>query len=395
MPHEFESEMEQDALTPRSRASGALTFEAEPFELDAAAGEVEAMEEEQLDETEFETRRRATSRIRPSSPARSSVTSAPPRQPVEARLGGIIRRGYAAAASLAGGRGVPELYEVYDEFEDEAFTESEIVPPSDSRTQVTQTKRIPYCWICTIIPTFTHPTTNKELEMKDQPGTGFLIGPRHVLTAAHVLFPADGPLIHQSPVRVKVTPGHNSGSRPYGVFTSSVYRVRSEWRSGGRNVGNISYDFAVIELPAGVEKKGLKYWGAPGTNTEKYPLKKTWLKGKVVNVCGYPKDKPLYTPWIAYDKLDNPDATRNGTVLNNVFTHKVDTCVGQSGSPVWYWDGQTKRYLVGIHTGYCDGLDGCKKESGTGCLSGSSRWSHNRGVMFSHEVQKQINAWIT
>jgi V8-like Glu-specific endopeptidase len=283
------------------------------------------------------------------------------------------------------------LYEVYDEFDDEL----EIVPPTDSRTKVTNTKRIPYQWICTIIPTFRHPTTRKEIEMTDQPGSGFLIGPRHVMTAAHVLFPTDGPLAHQSPVRVKVTPGHNSGSRPYGQYISSSYNVRSEWRSGGRNTENPSYDFAVIKLPTSILQKRLKCWGEAGTNTERYPLSKAWLKGKVVNVCGYPRDKTLYTQWIAYDKLDKPDARRNGTVVTNVFMYKADTCLGHSGSPVWWYDGKSKRYLVGIHTGYCDGLDDCSRQSGTGCMPGSSRWSHNRGVLFSHEVQAQIKAWLT
>ena len=301
--------------------------------------------------------------------------------------------GGSAAARRDYARSAPP-YDVFSEFEDQGLSDLEIVPPTDSRTQITNIKRIPYQWICSIIPTFRHPTTGDPIEMTTQPGSGFLIGPRHILTAAHVLFPPSGPLIHQVPMRVKVTPGHNDRSEPYGHYVSTVYKVRSEWRSGGRNTENPSYDFAVIEVSNAIQQRGLKCWGAAGTNTHRYPIDKTWLKGKRVNVCGYPRDKTLYTQWIAHDPLDDPQPKRNGNLVANLFTYKADTCLGQSGSPVWYWDG-SQRYLVGIHRSYCDFLDGCSQESGTGGLPGSSRWSHNVGVLFTKEVEAQVNAWLT
>lgn len=279
--------------------------------------------------------------------------------------------------------------------QEEEMTDLEIIGTSDSRKQMTTTTGIPYRWICTIIPTFRHPTTGKEWEATDQPGSGFVIGPTHIATAAHVLFPFDGPFKDQSPIRVRVTPGHNDRSEPYGHYVSTTYRVRSEWRNAGKNTHNPSYDFAVIKVSSELRNKGVKCWGEAGTNTFRFPIDKTWLKDKVVNVCGYPRDKKLYTQWIAYDKLNNPEPTRNGTKIKNLFTHSVDTCTGQSGAPVWYWDGKDKRYLVGIHTGACDFLDGCSAIAGAGCVSGNSRWSHNRGVLYTTEVEQQIKAWLT
>jgi V8-like Glu-specific endopeptidase len=283
-----------------------------------------------------------------------------------------------------------------EEYEEEELSDLEIIPPTDSRKRITDTKRIPFRWICTIIPTFRHPNTGKPIEMTDQPGSGVVIGPMHILTAAHVLFPTDPPLQDQSPIQVKVTPGHDDTSEPYGHYVSSTYRVRSEWRSGGKNTHNPSYDFAIIKISTDLRKKGVKCWGEAGTDTYRYPIGKSWLKGKVVNVGGSPRDRKLYTQWLAYDKLDDPEPTRNGTKVKNVFTHKVDTCTGQSGAPVWYWDGKSKRYLVGIHTGSCPSgfLDGCTAVSGAGCVSGSSRGSHNRGVLLTPEVDAQIKAWL-
>ena len=52
-----------------------------------------------------------------------------------------------------------------------------------------------------------------------------------------------------------------------------------------------------------------------------------------MNVCGYPRDKTLYTQWIAHDPLDDPQPKRNGNLVANLFTYKADTCLGQSGSP--------------------------------------------------------------
>lgn len=396
MPYEFEGETPTSQNRPETRAmvQETLTFEAEPLELDEWSEEIA----NEGQESTAESKRRQVAPRRSGRPG-ASMTASPagaPKPPMEPPPSG---RGAGGQGRVSGARRSEmaletPLYEVFDEFEAEATTDFEIVPTSDSRTQIADTRKIPFQWIATIIPTFRHPTTGAEIEMKDQPGSGFLIGPRHILTAAHVLFPPDGPLAHQSPIRVKVTPGHNSTSRPYGEYVSTEYFVRSEWRSSGKNTFDPRYDFAVIRLPSTILKKGLKCWGEAGTNTARYPLSKTWLKGKIVNVCGYPRDKALYTQWIGYDALANPDATQNGTALANVFTHKADTCLGQSGSPVWWYDGKSKRYLVGIHTGHCEGLDGCTRESGAGCLPGSSRWSHNRGVLFSHEVQQQIQAWL-
>jgi V8-like Glu-specific endopeptidase len=369
MPYEFEGEpaVTQNGRGSHPLAQESLTFEAEPLELDVPSGEVDTEEESAI---EASRRKTPTRRFVKSGSALSPGSSGVQKPPMEPRKTGN------------------------KELDLESLDELEIVPPTDSRTRVADTKKIPFRLICSVIPTFRHPTTGAELEMKTQPGSGFLIGPRHVLTAAHVLFPTDGPLAHQSPVRVKVTPGHDSNSRPYGDYVSTEYFVRSEWRSGGRNTDNMSFDFAIIKLPTSILAKGLKCWGEASTNTERYPLAKAWLKGKVVNVSGYPRDKSLYTQWIAYDQLDVPEATRNGSAVPNVFLYKADTCLGQSGSPVWWYDGKSKRYLVGIHTGYGEGLDGCTKQSGAGCMPGSSRWSHNRGVLFTHEVQQQVQAWL-
>lgn len=281
-----------------------------------------------------------------------------------------------------------------EEYEEKELNDFEIIPPTDSRTRITKTTRIPFQWICTVIPTFRHPTTGKPIEMTDQPGSGFVIGPSHILTAAHVLFPTAGPLKDQSPIRVKVTPGHNDSSEPHGHYVSTTYLVRSEWRSGAKNTHNPSYDFAIIKVSGEMTRTGLKCWGEAGTNTYRYPISKDWLKGKVVNVAGYPRDRKLYTQWSAYDALDNPEPTRGGAKIANLFTHKVDTCIGSSGSPVWWWDGKSKRYLVGIHTGACDFLDGCTPVSGTPCVPGSSRWSHNVGVLLTPAVDAQIKAWL-
>jgi V8-like Glu-specific endopeptidase len=270
----------------------------------------------------------------------------------------------------------------------------EIVPPDDTRTKITDVKKYPFRWICTIVPTFKHPTTGKDIEMATQAGSGFLIGPNHVLTAAHVLFPTDGPLKNQAPVRVKVTPGHDGRKTHFGRWVSTTYKVRAEWRTGGKNTFNASWDIAMIVLPEGIRRKKVGHWGQPGTNTLRFPLPNDWLKNRIVNVGGYPRDKPQYTQWIAHDGLDDPAPTRAGTAVANVFKYKADTCLGQSGAPVWYWDGKLKRYLVGVHTGSCDFLDGCTRQTGAPCMPGGSRWSHNRGVLLTKDVDAQIKAWL-
>src|SRR5262245_59784808 len=85
--------------------------------------------------------------------------------------------------------------------------EEEITGTSDSRSPIRNTTKAPYRWICRLLITWAG-TGGRGLN----PGTGILIGSRHVLTAAHNLHSKENGTAEV----VKVDPGRDRQSLPFG-----------------------------------------------------------------------------------------------------------------------------------------------------------------------------------
>jgi V8-like Glu-specific endopeptidase len=61
-----------------------------------------------------------------------------------------------------------------------------------------------------------------------------------------------------------------------------------------------------------------------------------------LTVCGFDKNDTL----MVHSNITNIPAAKGGAIY-----YDIDTAAGQSGSPVYYEDGETTQ-LVGIHKGY-------------------------------------------
>ena len=94
-----------------------------------------------------------------------------------------------------------------------AFREAETICDSDSRAQVSPTSPTPWRWNCELIITLKGGVKTR--------GTGWLIGPRTVMTAGHCVHTGKGGDWVQS---VEVIPGMDGPARPYGQQVSSDYR---------------------------------------------------------------------------------------------------------------------------------------------------------------------------
>jgi V8-like Glu-specific endopeptidase len=199
------------------------------------------------------------------------------------------------------------------------------------RSEVTDTTVPPYCWICSI-----------AFEKDDKTlggGTGVLISDRHVLTNRHVVDRPSGP---NSPSLI-VSPGRRYDAEPFGRFVAS----RPPRLSPNR------FDFALIKLNESVPQH-LKYWGHPSTASvlwDESVISQLELTRapKQISTAGFPGAEDAYRRRMLL--------ARGETIplgFNVHFKHTARTTKGQSGSPIWFRDGN-RLVLLGLATQIYEG----------------------------------------
>lgn len=142
--------------------------------------------------------------------------------------------------------------------------------------------------------------------------TGFFIGPNTVATAGHCVH--SGGTTGAWRTNVRVYPGYNAGSAPYGSYAARRLYSVTGWTSSKSEL----YDYGAIKLSVGTS---VGYYGFFWTSAS--------LTGSTAIVLGYPGDKsPAQSQWTGSDEV-------NYTGTQQVF-YRTDTYGGQSGSPVWF-----------------------------------------------------------
>jgi glutamyl endopeptidase len=215
---------------------------------------------------------------------------------------------------------------------------------ADNRTRVADTAMTPWRCICHL-----------EIEYENGPvgtGTGFLIGPQTVITAAHVLvdrrfFGWNRP---RKAKRARLLPGRNGTLAPYGYVVSEKFQIPDEWLAKDADEERAAaFDYAAIQIPwtedteVEDERLGqrLGYFGLRSYSD----AEEDKVKLLFVNNAGYPwePNKPYGTLWY--------NAGRISRWTDDFVEYMVDTEGGQSGSPVYFYDErQQQRYVVAIHT---------------------------------------------
>jgi glutamyl endopeptidase len=196
----------------------------------------------------------------------------------------------------------------------------EIILGADNRIRITNTTEYPWRAICALKIT--------AANGRQFIGTGFLVGPRTVITAGHcVHMAAQGGWVRS----IQVIPGRNDGQSPFGSAVSTVFRSVTGWTQNQ----NRQNDYGAIILPANArlgDRVGTFGFAVRDDN---------FLKSAVLNLSGYPGDKGGNQQWFMAQKAKS--------VSTRVITYEIDTMGGQSGAPVWVKIGNT-RFAVGIHT---------------------------------------------
>ena len=161
-------------------------------------------------------------------------------------------------------------------------------------------------------------------------GTGWFIGPHTLMTAGHVVYIKNSGVPGRDGfVRsIKVMPGRNGATLPYGSVTSNNLRTVQGWATNGDE----EHDYGAIIL--GTDLGLTTGWFGFGVYND------ATLTASVGNISGYPGDKPDGTQWYA--------ARRIASVAARKVYYDIDTFGGQSGSAVYrIVDG--KRYAFAVH----------------------------------------------
>lgn len=199
----------------------------------------------------------------------------------------------------------------------EAF---EIILGTDDRIRIQNTADYPWRAICALKIT----AANGQRYI----GTGWLVGPRTVITAGHcVHMAAQGGWVRS----IEVIPGQNDAQRPVGSAVATVFRSVTGWTQNQ----NRATDYGAIILPTNARL-------GDRVGTFGFSVRDDqFLKSAVLNLSGYPGDKGGNQQWFMAQKAKS--------VAARVLTYDIDTMGGQSGAPVWVKLGNV-RSAVGIHT---------------------------------------------
>lgn len=196
-----------------------------------------------------------------------------------------------------------------------------VVIGNDDRESVFDSTAYPFSAICKVRMRF--PNGNEYL------GSAAMIGPRHAVTAGHVIY---DPELGGWATQVQVSPGYDGPSAPFGTFTAVNLHSVSGWTTSQ----DPEWDFGIIELGTTVgDNTGWLGTAVQSTGN---------LASSVLNTAGFPADLA------GGERMYYASGTPSSVTTRQLFYGgTLDTGGGQSGSALWTFDG-IERTVVGIHT---------------------------------------------
>jgi len=201
------------------------------------------------------------------------------------------------------------------------------------------------------------------LTMSDGQCSGTLVGPKHVLTAGHCVYSGGSNGAWYD--NFMFYPGINAD--PATLQNPLSFSWAWAWTTNGWfNSSDDNYDMGMIILDTPNTTLG---WMSYGWSND-------IASGWIVNLNGYPGDKPYGTQW----HTDGPILS----VQTNVFTDQNDIVPGDSGSGVYaYWNDTNTRIIYGtcsLDTTLCDSNGNCTE--------------YNQHVRITETVYNTLCSWV-
>lgn len=196
-------------------------------------------------------------------------------------------------------------------------------------------------------------------------GTGVLIGPRLILTAAHNLYSLDA----RAGVSAATAMAGFRDGQPSAEAAITSWRIHSDYPNQRPDDPNrYRYDFGV----ALVDSDALFQWaGAAWSIGAMTPFPDGALAKKRLLIAGYPAAGQLQDSCLKWSY----GSPLSGQVSNTLFTYRIDTTGGQSGAPVFHLETETSPPVIaGIHV---SGFEG----------------EHNIARRFTPAAKKSIEGW--
>jgi len=192
---------------------------------------------------------------------------------------------------------------------------------------VPDTTSIPWRSICQLI--ITRQDDTKEY------GTAWFAGPSLLVTAGHCIIDRNNGGWASS---IAVVPGSNgTDPPPFNTWEAAGIEAHSNWV----NKADPHFDYGFISLADSTVGRQLGWFGFAVLPDEQ-------IINMMVNIAGYPHDKPAGTMWFNSGRVQAAEQA--------YLDYMLETEAGESGSPV-FWYSNDQRVVVAVHayhTGTCN-----------------------------------------
>ena len=173
-------------------------------------------------------------------------------------------------------------------------------------------------------------------------GSGVMVGPRHMMTASHVV--PWGP--NNTAGGMKFTPLYFGGSAPFGVAQVTKIYWWKQNTAATLSDSDVAFDYVICILD---QRMGnLTGWmGSRGYDS-------SWNGGNYWGHIGYPNDlaggqQPAF---IGYQSFIDTESESTGGHDSFLIDHDIDVIPGQSGGPYFgWWDNEPWPRVVSIQSG--------------------------------------------